>query len=479
MKKVNPTLIATLVLILGLGATYGGWLYNTNLFDEGIKLLPANEAPLISALAEQVSHYVIIGGFLGSVSLFGIILSLASARRRAADLADIMTASLKERTNELEATKNNIEHEKKKLDAILSSMSESLIAVSPEGKIMLLNQSAQATLGAPQTEAYGQKIEEILRLYKDKNTPLPVAEYPIYKVLEQGGIDRLFLHDNAYFKDGYGQLFPVVISAISLSGSKKETEGIAAIVVFRDVSLEKAVDEAKTEFVSLAAHQLRMPLTTVRWYAEMLLSGDAGTVTETQKSYINEIFESNKRMVNLVNQLLSVSRVRLGTFNIDPVPVNLCDVIVGITKEMQPEIDKKKLSFSQTCATDQICNADPELIHAILQNLMSNAIKYTPEGGTISLTVEDTDKLRFKVSDTGYGIPKADQGKIFTQLYRAENIKGKDVDGTGLGLYMVKTIVEQSGGTISFVSEENKGTTFTVEFPKEGMKARQGTKTLS
>ncbi len=274
-------------------------------------------------------------------------------------------------------------------------------------------------------------------------------------------------------------MFPVVLSAISLTASTKGAEGISAIVVFRNASLEKAVDEAKTEFISLAAHQLRMPLTTVRWYSEMLLSGDAGDITEKQHEYIDEISESNRRMVGLVNQLLSVSRIRLGAFKIDPVPTDVGALVDSVLSELKPGIEKKHMQIVKKYGTLAPFSSDPELLRVVFQNLVSNAIKYTPAEGAITIDVREGDEFVVEIADNGYGIPHEDQSKIFGQLYRADNIKNKDVEGSGLGLYMVKAIVDEAGGAISFTSEENKGTTFRVTFPSSGMRRKEGSKSLA
>ncbi len=469
-KRSASVIIPFLVLILGLAVTFATWNFYS-------KFLPAGGGGEVDFLSEIFKRYVLLFGIVASFALFAIILSLLTSRRRAVELAEVMTSSLKEKTRELETTEKKVEKEDKQLNAILSSMGEGLIAVSKEGTIMLMNQSAQALLGVSAGEVSGKKIEEILKLSKEDKL-LTKEEYPVYQAMKGNDIARLYFYDNASIIDSTGRKFPTVLSAISILG-KDESEGVAVIIVFRDVSLEKAVDEAKTEFVSLAAHQLRMPLTAIRWYAEMLLAGDVGELNKDQHSYLDEIYESNKRMVKLVNELLNVSRIRLGTFKIDPKAVDLAKATDTILSELQPNISKKEMIIVKNYNYPENFNADPNLLDVILENLISNAVKYTPDKGTITITFEERNGLLITVSDTGYGIPKAAYSKIFSQLYRADNIKGKDVEGTGLGLYMVKAIVDESGGSISFSSEENKGTSFHVQFPKSGMKKREGFKSLS
>jgi signal transduction histidine kinase len=253
------------------------------------------------------------------------------------------------------------------------------------------------------------------------------------------------------------------------------------------------VDQAKTEFVSLASHQLRTPLTTVNWYSEMLLTGDVGPLNEKQREYLNEIYKGSKRMGGLVNALLDVSRMEMGTFIVEPEPTDIPLLARSVVSELQPQLDQKSLQFIAKYADNlPIMNADPKLLRMVLQNLLANAVKYTPPKGQIKLelnlatargqiipTQGPGSNILIKVSDTGYGIPRANQDKIFTKLFRADNVRAKDTEGTGLGLYIVKGIVDQAGGQIWFESEENQGATFYVTLPLAGMKKKSGTKTLA
>jgi signal transduction histidine kinase len=251
---------------------------------------------------------------------------------------------------------------------------------------------------------------------------------------------------------------------------------IGTIKIFRDITDEREIDKAKTEFVSLASHQLRTPLSAVNWYAEMLLAGDAGEMNEKQKKYLNEVYRSNQRMVELVNALLDVSSLELGTFMIEPKSTDICKLAKDVIGEQKAEITAKKLSFSFLCKKRKVCMlVDPKHLRMVMQNILSNAVKYTPEGGKIIFSISPADKknILLKVSDTGYGIPKHQQDKIFTKLFRADNVRDKDTNGTGLGLYIVKSIVENSGGKVWFKSsgeEGNKGTVFYVTLPLEGIK---------
>jgi len=268
--------------------------------------------------------------------------------------------------------------------------------------------------------------------------------------------------------------FPIAITATSVILDGKL---IGAIEVFRDITRENEVDRAKSEFVSLASHQLRTPLATVNWYTEMLLAGDAGKVTSDQKKYLEKIYTGNKRMVELVNAFLNVSRIELGTFTIEPKLTDVIELVQSVVDEQKFQIDEKKITLFMVFEKNiPLIQVDQKLLRMVVQNLLSNAGQYTPEGGRIevSLGLDDKRNVLLKISDTGYGIPKNQQDKIFTKLFRADNVREKDTEGTGLGLYIVKSIMEHSGGRVWFESAQDKGTTFFASLPLEGMQKKEG-----
>lgn len=212
----------------------------------------------------------------------------------------------------------------------------------------------------------------------------------------------------------------------------------------------------------------------------MLLNEDAGKINDEQKKYLQEVYVGSQRMVELVNALLNVSRLDLGTFEINPTQTDIPKVVKSLIQELSPQIKIKKQIINEIYDNNlQLFLADESLLRMILQNLLSNAVKYTPVGGSILVEVKIIDdQLRLKVADSGMGIPKSQQSKIFSKLFRADNAKQSETEGTGLGLYIIKSIVDQAGGEVWFESEENKGTTFYVSFPIGGMKKKNGFKQL-
>lgn len=176
-------------------------------------------------------------------------------------------------------------------------------------------------------------------------------------------------------------------------------------------------------------------------------------------------------MIDLVNSLLNVSRMELGTFSVEPKPTDVVRIANDAVEEQQPGIKGHKLVLKVNYALGlPKINTDPKLLYMVFQNLLSNAVKYTQKKGRIEFSIKkENDQILISIADTGLGIPKEQQDKIFTKLFRADNVREKDTEGTGLGLYIVKSIIEHSGGKIWFESEENKGTTFYVELPLDGV----------
>ncbi len=237
--------------------------------------------------------------------------------------------------------------------------------------------------------------------------------------------------------------------------------------VVRDVTKEVEVDKAKSEFVSLASHQLKTPLTTVRWHTEALLATIG--LSEKQKVHAKTIAEANQRMISLVNELLSVSRIELNTFSQKPEEIDVKVLVESVVEEQRPISESREQKLTVIIADVPHIVADKTMARMVFQNLLSNAIKYTPNGGQVSCEVglggAKKEGIFVRVSDTGIGIPKKEQGRVFEKLHRASNARAQVADGTGLGLYAVKMILDHAGGGISFDSSEGKGSTFYVTFP--------------
>ena len=377
-----------------------------------------------------------------------------------------------------ERTKD-LAYAKARNEAMIASMGDGLVAVDKEGAILIVNNAFENLVGWKEKDVLGKLLVEVVQREDEAGNIVPFKERILTKILSADTTTAAAADTAAaaaadwYYIRKDKTRFPVasIITPFILEGKI-----IGAVEVFRDITKEKAVDKAKTEFVSLASHQLRTPLSTVNWYAEMLLAGDMGKLNEGQKKYLDEVYHSNQRMVTLVNALLDVSRIELGTFVVEPEPTNVVELARSVMNEQKPQIDKKKIMlfpvFEKNIPSIQ---ADPKLLRMVMQNLLSNAVKYTSEGGKVDISLsldKGRENIKIQISDTGYGIPKNQQDKIFTKLFRADNVRDKDTGGTGLGLYIVKSVVENFGGKIWFESQENKGTTFFVTLPSVRIEKR-------
>ena len=366
-----------------------------------------------------------------------------------------------------------IEQERVKDEAILRSIGDGVIFTDHNSRITLTNKAAAELLERTPQEMLGKKISDITGIANTKSKKISDEERPImnalkYKTKESGQF---------YYRKKSGESLPVFLTVTPVVVNDKV---IGAIEIFRDITHEIEVDRMKTEFISLASHQLRTPLSAMKWNLEMLLAGDVGKVSKDQKEMLGNIDVSNERMIALVNSLLNVSRIESGRIMIDPEPTDLKELVQGVQNEVENLYTAKKQTFIVS-ASDELpkIKLDPRLIRQVYMNLITNAIKYTPEGGEITVFISKKDnQIVSQVSDTGYGIPEKDKDKVFQKFYRGENITKIITDGNGLGMYLVKAIIESSKGKIWFKSKEGKGTTFWFSLPMSGMKAKKGEVTL-
>ena len=239
------------------------------------------------------------------------------------------------------------------------------------------------------------------------------------------------------------------------------------LVALVDVSKERENEQAKTDFLLLASHQLRTPLTTVKWYIDYLLSSNKVEMGKMVREYLEEIYVGNERMIELITTLLTVSRIEMGTLSPTYKSMKIGKVIEDVLEELAPDIQKHGTRIQVLSDGDDDVVMDYTMIRIVIHNLLTNAIKYTPNTGTVIIDSKfNPHAFTLSVTDTGYGIPIDEQDKIFKKMYRASNAKKISTNGTGLGLYMSKAFVEKLGGRLVFNSKPEKGSTFTITMPR-------------
>lgn len=381
----------------------------------------------------------------------------------------------KEAERRLKIAKEKLEKEKAKDESIIDNIGEGLIVLDKFQKILVFNKGAEELIGYNSEDVIGKNFNDVILIEDDKEKKIFLNQEPFSKAFLGRKIIFTPVNSKYFIRSKDNKKIPI---SLILSPILMEGEIIGVILIFNDISKEKEVDRAKSEFVSLASHQLRTPLTTIKWYVESLLSEDLGALNNNQKQYLHDVYIATQRMITLIKDLLNVSRLEMGNFQISPSEFSIKDLINEVLKEFLPKIKNKEIKFKKYIEKGiPKLFLDFTLLRIVFQNLISNAIKYTKKGDRIEIKISKRSggKLLIQVSDNGFGIPKKDQSKIFTKLFRADNIKMIDPDGTGLGLYLTKGIVGAFGGKIWFESEENVGTTFFVLIPqkifkKEGVK---------
>lgn len=350
-------------------------------------------------------------------------------------------------------------------EALINSIGEGLIIVNEYGTITHINQAALDMLGYKKGELEGLWLPKAIPIINDKGKSIAPSERMLVKALVTGAT----VSENAGYTRKDGSILQVAgtASPFMVKGSPK-----GAVIVFRDISKELQIERAKDEFISLVSHQLRTPLTSISLFSEMLAGGQAGQLKPKQKEYAEKINLSATRMIRLVGNILNLSRVDLGRLKPLPVEVDLSKLISSRVEEVRPVAEAKKIRISFLAPNQpMVTKLDPILFGQVIHNLLINAVRYTPSGrGLIKINLGRTDSdYRIAVSDNGIGIPAKAHSRVFDRFYRADNAMNIVGEGTGLGLYLAKMIVEDIGGRIWFKSTEGIGTVFflTIPAPKQ------------
>lgn len=396
---------------------------------------------------EYLPMFTLAAAFIIVLLWYITVVSVTLSRRRAEILAREATKDLR------------------KFKQAVDGVSDHVIITDPDGVIIYANPAASKITGYSNKEMlgkrpslWGKQMEK--DFYKQMWHTIKTEKKPFY--------------DQVKNKRKNGAIYEAEIHISPIMNEHNEV--IYFVGIERDITKEKAIERMKTEFISLASHQLRTPLSAVKWFGKMLLDGDAGKLTKVQKEYLQKINLSNEREIQLVNSLLNISRIESGRIIVVPKLTDMKKYIKGIISDTQISLEEKKRDVSLKIE-GQIPKMmiDPDLTRHVYMNLLTNAINYTDAGGKIAVTVKvKGKKLLTTISDNGIGIPKAEQYRVFGRFFRASNAVKKETEGSGLGLYLAKTIVESSGGKIWFKSEVNKGTTFYFTLPLKGVKPKKG-----
>lgn len=348
----------------------------------------------------------------------------------------------------------------KTVDLIFENSADGIIILDEEQKVESFSPGMERISGYKKEEALGRDVQQLLKFQSSSgDSLLPDLMFMMPGVKKE----------SPYVKNSFvsrdGKNVDIEASFTTVKGSLGS--GPKALAIIRDISYEKALIDRDKEFIAVTSHQLNTPLSIIRGYSAMLSGKKLGTLNQKQQEYMHQIHESVEKMYNLTSNLLSISRLEQDKINLDIQEVNVANLFSELTEQYTHSFSAKpeiSVNFEETNG-DQMVMADAEKLKQVLTNLVDNAIKYTEKGSVNVLFETGEDSNIFKVSDTGIGIPKEEIEKIGTRFYRSQNAINIDSKGTGLGVYIAKSIVEKHGGQLEIQSELNKGTTFTIKLP--------------
>jgi two-component system, OmpR family, phosphate regulon sensor histidine kinase PhoR len=349
-----------------------------------------------------------------------------------------------------------ISKEKDYLQTILKGMMEGVLVVDGRGRILMVNDALRRLLSLASDVSDKMPLEII------RNAELEGA---IRKAIQDGENVALELDLN---KSGEKTIEVNVVSILpSNKKMDEDSEGIrGAIAVFHDITRLKQLEKIRQDFVANVSHELRTPLTTIKGYAETLLDG---ALKEDQAfQFVQVIKRHTDRLTKIVEDLLMLSRIETKEFQLKMEAIPLRDFIDDVVEFVKEPAEKKEISLSRNeIPSSLVVQADRDYLEQILINLLDNAIKYTPEGGrvTVSAIEKDSKEIQFSVEDNGIGIPKEDLSRIFERFYRVDKGRSKEMGGTGLGLSIVKHLVQAHGGRVWVESQPGKGSVFYFTLP--------------
>lgn len=358
---------------------------------------------------------------------------------------------------EREKSLRDIATEKSKMKTIINCMGDGVIVCDRDGCIVLTNPAASRMLKIPETSLLGKFLPQCnldLELSKTIDESLKTKDRSYVSVSQElsiGESGEIFLRAHtAPVRDDFG-------------------ETMGSVTVLQDISHLKELDKMKSEFIAMVAHELRAPIAAVEQQLTVILNRMAGEVSEKQEKLLTRAKERTKGLLGLIKDLLDLSKIEAGRMVQYKEPLTLQEIIQKVVDLMKVEAENKKIDLQfHPPSRNPIIQADRNSMEGIFTNLISNAIKYTPEGGKVWITLdEEGGFVKASVSDTGIGIKKEDLPRIFDKFYRVKTVETRQIVGTGLGLSIVKSIVEAHHGSIAVESEEGGGSTFTVLLPKE------------
>ena len=414
---------------------------------------------ILQIIATSVQHGINVQFIIGYL-FFGflpLIFSLVLWIRR--QKIDDNTSSLENKLSAVES----------KSDVVINAIDDGVLAISKDGNIELINPSAQQIIGWDQGDALGLNWKSVLKLVTSDGKDVEDLENPIAQSLSKNQPthnDKLFLLTSSEKR--------ILVSIVS---SPVGTDGEGIIVVFRDITKEKAEEREQAEFISTASHEMRTPVASIEGYLGLALNPATAHIDEKARDFITKAHESAQHLGRLFQDLLDISKVEDGRMKNNPKVINVNEFLKDIFDGLATKADEKQLNYifmpdiidegkEKSLQPIFYANIDPDHFREVVSNLIENAIKYTPSGEVVVNITGDDKQISVSVKDSGIGIPAEDIPHLFQKFYRVDNSDTREIGGTGLGLYLSRRLAEAMSGNLRVESKYKEGSTFYLEIPR-------------
>ena len=364
---------------------------------------------------------------------------------------------------------NRLSAVENKSDVVINAIDDGVLAISKDGNIELINPSAQQIIGWDQGDALGLNWKSVLKLVTSDGKDVEDLENPIAQSLSKNQPthnDKLFLLTSSEKR--------ILVSIVS---SPVGTDGEGIIVVFRDITKEKAEEREQAEFISTASHEMRTPVASIEGYLGLALNPATAHIDEKARDFITKAHESAQHLGRLFQDLLDISKVEDGRMKNNPKIINVNEFLKDIFDGLATKADEKQLNYifmpdiidegkEKSLQPIFYANIDPDHFREVVSNLIENAIKYTPSGEVVVNITGDDKQISVSVKDSGIGIPAEDIPHLFQKFYRVDNSDTREIGGTGLGLYLSRRLAEAMSGNLRVESKYKEGSTFYLEIPR-------------
>lgn len=364
---------------------------------------------------------------------------------------------------------NRLSAVESKSDVVINAIDDGVLAISKDGNIELINPSAQQIIGWDQGDALGLNWKSVLKLVTSDGKDVEDLENPIAQSLSKNQPthnDKLFLLTSSEKR--------ILVSIVS---SPVGTDGEGIIVVFRDITKEKAEEREQAEFISTASHEMRTPVASIEGYLGLALNPATAHIDEKARDFITKAHESAQHLGRLFQDLLDISKVEDGRMKNSPKIINVNEFLKNIFDGLATKADEKQLNYifmpdiidegkEKSLQPIFYANIDPDHFREVVSNLIENAIKYTPSGEVVVNVTGDDKQISVSVKDSGIGIPAEDIPHLFQKFYRVDNSDTREIGGTGLGLYLSRRLAEAMSGNLRVESKYKEGSTFYLEIPR-------------